>query len=224
MLGRDQRRAGIEAHLRLADHQRVVVKALVVACVGDDEQIVRFQDAVSAERRLRLIPPGPFGPPERCVLPASTADPGLVIHPFGSGGRALYVPWSCGALVDRHGQANTSSFAADVLEHHARLEPVGGNLSPMVEVTLFERSDGRVQLLHLVNGSGAWTGTRPVPMREVEVVIPCAGEPVDVTGLVAGRTLDRHVADDRLTIRVPELDLFEAIRIDVADVRPDGLH
>jgi hypothetical protein len=172
-----------------------------------------------ARPRLRLIPPGPFGPPERCVLPVSTGEPGLVIHPFGAG-LVLYVPWSCGALVDRHGQRNTSSFAADVLEHHAGLEPVGGNLSAMVEVTLSERSDGRVLLLHLVNGSGALGGTRPVPMRDVEVVIPFAGEPADVTGLVAGRTLDRHATDGRLTILVPELDLFEAIRIERATEPP----
>ena len=168
-----------------------------------------------AQRRLRMIPPGPFGPPERLVLPTVTGEPGLVIHRFGAG-RALYLPWACGALVDRHGQTNTSRFAADVLEHHAGLEPIGGNLPAMVEVTLFERSDARVQMLHLVNGSGSGLDTRPVTMRDVEVVIPFAGAPTDVTGLVGGRALDRHATDDRLTIRVPELDVFEAIRIERA--------
>jgi Hypothetical glycosyl hydrolase 6/Beta-galactosidase trimerisation domain len=168
-----------------------------------------------ARGRLRLIPPGPFGPPERCVLPAATGEPGLVVRPFGAG-HALYVPWPCGAMVGRHGQTNTSSFAADVLEHHAGLEPVGGNLPAMVDVTLFERSDGGGLLLHLVNGSGAWGGTPPVTIRDAEVVIPSIGEPSDVTGLVAGRTLDSHATANGLSIRIPELVLFEAIRIERA--------
>jgi hypothetical protein len=171
-----------------------------------------------ARRRLRLIPPGPFGPPERCMLPTATDEPGLVIHPYGSG-RVLYLPWSCGALVDRHGQANTSSFAADVLECHAGLEPLGGNLPAMVEVTLSERSGRRVHLLHLVNNSGSWgpADGRPVPMHDLEIVIPFDAEPVGVTALVAGRTLDWHAKEgDRLAIRVPALDLFEAIRIERA--------
>jgi hypothetical protein len=166
-----------------------------------------------AVRHLRLIPPGPFGPPERLVLPAATGEPGLVTHAFGAG-RAVYVPWSCGAIVERHGQANTISFVADVLERHAGIEPVGGNLSPMVEVTLFERPDARVYLLHLVNGSGAWTGVRPIPMRDLEVVIPFGGKPSAVTGLVGGAELGWQASDGELTIRVPELELFEAIRIE----------
>ncbi|MGH2540239.1 MAG: beta-galactosidase trimerization domain-containing protein, partial [Actinomycetota bacterium] len=200
------------AYLEVGDHAgfpRLAGTDLVFL----DGVYVEAEYRPGAERRLRLIPPGPFGPPERCVLPAATDEPGLVIHPFGAG-RVLYLPWSCGALVDRHGQTNTSSFAADVLQHHAGLEPVGGNLSPMVEVTLLERREERVHLLHLVNASGAWAGTRPVPMRDLEVVIPFSGEPTDVGGLVTGGALGWHATGDSLTIRVPELDLFEAIRIE----------
>ena len=67
-----------------------------------DGAYVDAEYAADAQRRLRLIPPGPFGPPERCVVPEATGEPGLVIHPFGDG-RAVYIPWSCGTLVERHG-------------------------------------------------------------------------------------------------------------------------
>jgi hypothetical protein len=166
------------------------------------------------ERRLRLIPPGPFGPPERCVLPEPTSDPGLATARLGAG-RTVYVPWTCGRLFHRHGHANTSNFMADVLEHHAGLQPLGGNLSPMVEATLLERADRSVRLLHLVNASGVFgpSVVEPATMRDVEVVIPSEDEPVDVTGLVGGEPLEWRAADGRLTIRVPELGLFEAIGI-----------
>ncbi len=174
---------------------------------------------MESQPRLRLIPPGPFGPPERLVLPEATGEPGLVTRPFGAG-RVVYIPWLCGTLVERHGLANTISFVADVLQHHAGLEPVGGNLSPMVEVTLFERDGGAVHLLHLVNASGhrGVSCVEPVTMHDLEVTIPYVGEPSGVTGLVAGREFTWRAADGLLTVHVPELSLFEAIRI----ARDDG--
>jgi putative glycosyl hydrolase-like family 6 (GHL6) protein/glycosyl hydrolase family 42 (putative beta-galactosidase) len=166
------------------------------------------------ERHLRLIPPGPFGPPERCVLPEPTGEPGLVTNRFGAG-RVVYVPWACGTLFHRHGHANTSNLMADVLQHHAGVEPLGGTLSPMVEATLLERSDGITRILHLVNGSGSFGASvvEPVTMHDVEVTLPADDEPAEVSGLVGGRPLEWHLTDGRLTVRVPELGLFEAIRI-----------
>ncbi len=168
-----------------------------------------------ADRRLRLVPPGPFGPPERCVLPEATGEPGLVINAFGAG-RAIYVPWTCGTLVDRYGFPNTSSFVADVVLEHAGVDQVGGNLSPLVEVTWLQRGDGDVHLLHLVNGSGGEgiSCVEPVTMRDIEVVVPFAREPSRVTALVAGRELEWRTADGRLAIDIPEIRLFEAITIE----------
>jgi hypothetical protein len=182
-----------------------------------------YVDAVyrpAASGRLRLIPPGPFGPPERCDLPSPTDGPGVVVHPFGAG-RAVFVPWSCGTLMERHGHANTSSFMADVLQGLGGVEPIGGNLSPMVEVTRLEHADGNHRLLHLVNGSGqlgaGWV--EPVTMRDLEVAIPCDGAPTEVRSLVSGAELAWEVRDGALKIAVPELHRYEAIKI--ADGRSD---
>ena len=104
-------------------------------------------------------------------------------------------------------------FLADVLERHAGLVPLGGNLSPMVEVTLFERPGGEL-LLHLVNASGHF-GERevsPVPMRDVEVVLPLGGEPSEVRALVGG-SCTWNAMGERLSISVAELGLFEALTI-----------
>ncbi len=163
-------------------------------------------------RRLSLIPPGPFGPPERVVLEEPTGEPAMTTLASG-GGTAIYLPWRCGALVERDGHPNTSDFLADVLEHHAGLDPLGGNLSPMVEVTLFERPDGAL-LLHLVNLSGHF-GQRevaPLAIRDAEIVLPVEGEPASVEALV-GDGCAWSVVDGRLTVRVPELGLFEGLVI-----------
>ena len=163
-------------------------------------------------RHLRLIPPGPFGPPERCTLEEPTGEPAMTTRAFGDG-LVLFLPGRCGGLVERDGHPNTPGTLAHVLGNHAGVTPLGGNLSPMVEVTLFERPD-RDLLLHLVNASGHF-GVRevaPVPMRDAEVVIPFDGEPMAVTGLVGG-ACRWSSTDGRLPIRVPELGLFEAVKI-----------
>jgi hypothetical protein len=165
---------------------------------------------------LSLIPPGPFGPPERLVLPEATDAPGLTIHPFGEG-RGIHVPWNCGTLFHRTGHPNTSDFIGDVLARLARLAPVGGTLSPMIEVTLHERGDGGGYLLHLVNGSGHFGASyvEPVLMHDLEVVVPCEGEPEAVTALVAGQPLEWRASGARLGVSLPRLELHEAIRISV---------
>jgi Hypothetical glycosyl hydrolase 6/Beta-galactosidase trimerisation domain len=165
-------------------------------------------------RRMRLVPPSPFGPPERCYYETVTKKPGFTVHTHGKG-RAVYVPWLCGALFYRHGHPNTSDFAADVLEHHAGLAPLRGYLSPMVEVTLFERANRSYQLLHLVNGSGHFGVSyfAPVPMRDLEVTVPYDGEPSAVISLASGRECPWSWSGGQLTIRVPELRLFEALKI-----------
>ena len=177
-----------------------------------DGPYVDARYASDVRRRLLLIPPSPFGPPERCTLEDPTGEPGMTSHAHGEG-IAIYVPWRSGRLVERDGYPNTVGFLADVLERHAGLVPLGGNLSPMVEVTLFERPGGEL-LLHLVNASGHF-GERevsPVPMRDVEVVLPLGGEPSEVRALVGG-SCTWNAMGERLSISVAELGLFEALTI-----------
>jgi hypothetical protein len=167
-----------------------------------------------AERRLQLVPPHNFGPPERCYYDQVVDHPAFVVNAYG-GGRVVYVPWLPGALFHRQGYPNTAWFCADLLESFAGVEPVGGMLSPQVEVTLLEKEAGRVRLLNLVNASGHFGNSffAPVPMLEVEVSIAQPREPDSVVGLRSGKALDFTWEHNRLTVRVPRLELFEAIEI-----------
>ena len=179
-----------------------------------DGPYVYAQYAEGSQRRLKLIPPHNFGPPERCYYELVTDQPGLVVHPFGRG-RGIYIPWEPGTLFHRQGYTNTIDFAADVLAGQAGLAPAGGNLSPMVEVTWLEQAETGKRLLHLVNLSGHF-GTSfyaPLPMRNLVVTVPCPEEPSAARSLVDGQAIPFDWQSGQLTLQVAELDLFQAIEV-----------
>ena len=103
-----------------------------------------------------------------------------------------------------------------MLEHTAGLTPVGGNLSPMVEVTRFAQKDGGFELIHLINGSGHFGVSffEPVTMADVEVVVDCTQKPDRVWSLVSQGEVESTWHDGRLTIHIPSLGLFDAIRVE----------
>jgi hypothetical protein len=185
-----------------------------------DGPYVYAQYAPEAEPRFKLIPPHNFGPPERCYYGRSPEwsgvvdRPGFVVHPYGQG-TVVYVPWLPGQLYRRQGHTNTFDFCVDLLQGIAGIAPVGGNLSPMVEVTLQGSRDGKTQLLHLVNGSGHFGTTfyAPVPMHDVQVSIPYDAAPTSVRSLVTGEAVAFEFASGALSLTVPKLDLFEALQM-----------
>lgn len=171
--------------------------------------------AESATPHLALVPPQNYGPPERCYAEHESDHPGFVVNAYGDG-RAIYLPWRPGALFHRQGHPNTTWFIADLLENVAGLTPIGGNLSPMVEATHFGKVDGAYDLLHLVNGSGHF-GTSffpPVTMHDLRVDLPLARRPAAVHSLVHGKAYDHDWQGGTLTVQVPALDLFDAVRIE----------
>jgi len=180
---------------------------------GDLYIYATYVDA--AQPHLQLIPPHAFGPPERCYYTQVTDWPGFVEHAYGQG-KAIYLPWLPGALFHRQGYPNTTDFVADLLEHVAGLTPVSGKLAPMVEVTHFASRTGDFALLHLVNGSGHFGNSffAPVPMTELEVVISHDREPVAVKSLVYGHPYSYNWQAGQLTIRIPKIELFDAVRIE----------
>jgi hypothetical protein len=180
-----------------------------------DGPYVCAEYAADAQQRLKLIPPHNFGPPERCYYEQVTDHPALVVRRFGEG-RAVYIPWLPGGLFHRQGHTNTSDFAADVLAGVAGIARVGGNLRPMVEVTLHEQAGTGALLLHLVNASGHFGNSffGPVTMTDLEVVAPCGRRPAGARSLVHGRSCPFTWDEGLLTVKVPKLELFDAIVIE----------
>jgi hypothetical protein len=170
--------------------------------------------AASAQLSLKLIAPHAFGPPERCYYTQITDHPGYVVNPHGQG-KAIYLPWLPGALFHRQGYPNTTDFIGDLLDQVAGLAPVAGNLSPMVEVTHFARTDGTHELVHLVNGSGHFGNSffAPIPMHDLTVTVRCAQKPQYVKSLVNNTLCNHNWHDGALTIDIPRLALFDALEI-----------
>ncbi len=167
------------------------------------------------EKRLRLIPPHDFGPPERCYYTVVTKHPAFTVNHYGAG-RGIYIPWTPGSLFYRQGHTNTFDFADGLLEGVAGLMPIGGDISSMVEVTLLEREGGECQLLHLVNASGHFGVTffAPSVMENIDVFLPFSYDgPVSVKSLVYGDMYDVNVEEDGLVIHIPKLELFDALEI-----------
>ena len=180
-----------------------------------DSDYLHIGRAPGVRTYLKLVPPHPYGPPERCYYTQVTDHPGVTVNDYGQG-KAIHIPWSPGALYHRQGYSNTAAFAADVLRGIAGLVPLGGNLSPMVEATLFAKRDNGARVLHLVNGSGHFGVSffEPVPMHDLDVMLPCDVAPTSVRSLVTGDRYASSFDGHTLTIRVPRLGLLEAILLE----------
>ncbi len=169
--------------------------------------------APEVEQHLKLVPPHNFGPPERCYYEYAVDRPGYTVHAHGRG-RAIHVPWLPGSLFHRQGYTNTAWFLADLIEHVAGVAPVGGNLPEQVEVTRMA-NDAGFELVHLVNSSGHY-GTSfyaPITMHDLVVELPCDRAPASAESLTTGAPVPTAYAEGRLTLRVPTLGRFEAIKL-----------
>jgi len=177
-----------------------------------------YQQTTYAEgtrKYLRLLPPQAFGPPERCYpLTGPTEHPGVAVHAFGKG-QAIHIPWLPGRFFHRQGYPNTSGFLTDVFENLMGLQPVGGNLPPMVEATLLKSGDGSFRLFHLINNNGHFGNSffEPTPIHDLVCEIPMPVDPVSIRSLVGGEEKDFTWRAGWLTVRFKKLDRFEALLI-----------
>lgn len=197
-----------------------------IAC-GPEFINVRMEEG--AESWLPLLPPQPYGPPERCYALNPAVDiPGLTRFPFGKGA-GIYIPWKPGTLFYREGYPNTGWFMQDVVERICDLAPVAPGLSPMVEVTLSARAPDII-VVQLVNTSGHHGNSfyAPLPIHDIHLEIPLD----DGAGIRAVRTLRRQGnlpwtletgAGRLIKLNLPLLEAYEAIVIELDSGRDSTL-
>jgi hypothetical protein len=197
---------------------------------GDKEAFSRFADcdlvsidgdyfyvdyAKSAERYLNLLPPQPYGPPERCYpLYGKTHYPAVAVNAYGKG-IAIHIPWLPGRYFHRQGYMNTFWFLADVYENLMGLQPIEGNIPPTVEITLLKNEENDKRIFHLVNNNGHFGNSffEPTAVYNIQCRIPISQEPDSVVSLIDGKVPQYKWEQGYLTIQLDKLERFEALLI-----------
>ncbi len=174
-----------------------------------------FQEyAPSARGYFHLLPPQPFGPPERCYGGEPTDYPGIVVHPYGKG-KGISIPFLIGSLYYQEGYENSLFLLKDVLTSLCGIQSAAPDLTTMVEITLGVNETASHALLQLVNMTGHF-GTsyfKPVPVDGVVVDIPLAEKVVSAQSLVDGRSVPFLQADGRVRLEVNQVAEFESIKL-----------
>lgn len=169
----------------------------------------------SAQQFLHVIPPHPYGPPERCYFTCESTDPGLVRFPYGNG-RALYIPWNVGKRFFLDGYLSLAQYMLDIMLNFANLESVEAEpFTPMVEVTLGDSLDGSRMMVHLVNGTGCFGNSyySPVPVFDIKLKLPAPTKPIEIRSIQDGTLMDFVYEGGYVYMTVNRLDSFIAINI-----------
>ena len=166
--------------------------------------------APAARGYFQLLPPQPFGPPERCYGGEPADYPGIVVHPYGKG-KGISIPFFIGSLYYKEGYENSFFLLKDVLTSLCGIQSIAPDLTPMVEITLGVNDTTEHALLQLVNTTGHF-GTsyfKPVPVDEVVVDIPLAEKVFSAQSLVDGRSVPFLQTNGRVRLEVNRVAQLE---------------
>ncbi|MBW7456896.1 hypothetical protein K0U00_22940, partial [Paenibacillus sepulcri] len=174
----------------------------------------------SAQVLATLVPPfSPLesvgAPPERASLPVSHTDIPLAISNKTGQGGSLYFPFSLSALINEYKLGEHYQLLKNAIDmtlgqgRFIEVTPIQG-----LQVTLFENNNKL--LIHLVNGVGRRPLAHSVPLLDLEVKLGVSDSPAkEVKSLISGQTL-RCISDqERLTITLPRLDVWECIMVEL---------
>ncbi|HLV56933.1 MAG TPA: beta-galactosidase trimerization domain-containing protein [Actinotalea caeni] len=157
-----------------------------------------------------------YGPPEKCYGNRPTGHHGWVERRVGPGVLGL-VPWLPGLVYREVGLQRVRDAAVDQvlrLVDESRRAGLGlrTDLPAQVQVVLGRNRAGST-VVHLLNRSGdaPQRFVEPVPIAGGVVTIPVDTPPVCVRAHVAGGEVEHDFADGLLTVRTPELGLFEVL-------------
>lgn len=159
----------------------------------------------------RLLPPAPYGPPEKCYGHVVGDDPAAVrlVHALGS---VTVVPWSIGTTYREFGTSEVRDFLLRVI---ADLLPrsLSVDLPEQVEVLLGRSGDACI--VHCLNMSGARPRSfgPPLTVSGGRLRWPASGVVPRVTTLVTERTLDPYRHGTDWIVDLPPLELFEVVQV-----------
>ena len=187
--------------------------------------LVEQDYSLQAETFFRLLPPQPFGPPERCYGGPATDVPGIAVHPYGKG-KGISIPFLIGSFYYKEGYENSFFLLKDVLTSLCGVRSVAPDLSPMVEVTLGAAESGDFALAQLVNTSGHFGNSyfAPLPLEGIVLDLPLAQPVSAAASLVDGRRIAFTQSGGRVRLDVGRLAEFDSIKLILASEAGGGRH
>ncbi|MGI5899899.1 MAG: hypothetical protein ACOX8S_08275, partial [Christensenellales bacterium] len=181
--------------------------------VAIGESFIYAEYDQKAKGWMKLIPPHPYGPPERCYYNLVSDIPGVTRHSWGKGA-GVFIPWNPGALLLKEGYDNTMRFLKGVLLGICGLRDIAPGLHPTVEITVGEKEGKTV--VQFVNASGHFANSfydsLPIHGAQAEIAIDA---PVSSVRCLTeeGKVAYEHKAGF-LRIALEKLDMYEAVVIE----------
>lgn len=106
-----------------------------------------------AKRRLTLLPPPKYGPPELCFPEIAPGEnPGLLVRAFGKG-RVVYLPWLPEWLYFRDGLPEHRELFVQLIAQSSSPQVKLEGAGP-VEITVRLKKGNGDQIVHIVNYAG----------------------------------------------------------------------
>lgn len=180
-----------------------------------DKTYIYGRYAADCSLHGKLVPPQPFGPPERCYTNRTTNHPCFTVRKY-HGGTAVFLGWKPGAFYYRQGYAGYLAFAKDLLREYLREEPAGGDLPEMVELAVHRNEQDGFHLLTMINNSGHFglSFFEPVTLYRRTIELPWESRVNKVLSLSLRKELAFRQEERRLVISLDELSMFDALRIE----------
>jgi hypothetical protein len=163
-----------------------------------------------ATRIGAIMPPAPYGPPERCYGHTVGDDPAMATAPHGDGAVTM-VPWTIGRTFREVGTTEVRDVFLAAVEPLAGVA-VTAALPEQVELVLGRDEEGLV--VHLINLSGARHRTFGPPLTVTGGRLRFPGRADDrAEALVAGEALPVRREGGAVVVDLPPIERFEVVRV-----------
>ena len=155
-------------------------------------------------------------PPERASLPVSRTDVPLCAERKLGEGTVTFISFELSMLVREYGLSDHYDLMGGIVERALGEDRTFSLDAPRrVMMTAFKK--GNLRMAHLVNGVGARPLTDTVPCHDLVLKMKLNGAKVlSALSQIAGVPLETCVSGDTLEVKIPRLDAWDMIRIELA--------
>lgn len=183
-----------------------------------DRAFLEVTVAPTSTGALHFLPPGRYGPPEKCYRDDDTpsAAPGLVRSRHGNG-RSAYFPWPIGALYHHLALPEYRQLLTDAVRYAADTDVAFPTTAPpQVEVIVGRHEPTGATVYHLINYSGHHERAMAEPLEIRDIRLGVATRARSARSLRLGMELPIDTSGDRPEVRLPSLGFFDTIVVQEA--------